>query len=99
MARVILALKLVQPLKDRYDWSGAGTAPVVTELTRITCGSVEGQLLCWAASSAAEEITVTPWRFAQATLARQRGVVERPECLLDDVHPVVGRVQGRLGEA
>ena len=33
----------------------------VTELTRITCGRLEGQLLCWAASSAAEAITVTPW--------------------------------------
>ena len=57
-----LALKFVQPLNDRYDWSGAGAAPVVTEFTTITCGSVEGQLLCWAASSAAEAITVTPWR-------------------------------------
>src|SRR5215208_1039360 len=64
IASVTLALKLVQPLKDRYDWSGVGAAPVVTELTRITCGSDEGQLLCCAASSAADAITVTPCSYA-----------------------------------
>ncbi len=42
----------------------------VTEFTRITPGSDEGQLLCWAASSAAEAITVTPWSYAYSTAWR-----------------------------
>jgi hypothetical protein len=60
IARVIFELKLVQPLKARKDWRGGANGSRVTELTRITCGRLEGQLLCWAASSAAEAITVTP---------------------------------------
>ena len=43
---------------------------LVTEFTMITCGSVEGQLWCWAASSAADAITVTPWSYAYSTAAR-----------------------------
>ena len=46
IASVIFALKLVQPLKAGYYWSGAGIAPVVIELTRITWGRLDGQLLC-----------------------------------------------------
>src|SRR3954454_22849420 len=38
IARVIFALKFVQPLKSRYDWSGAGIGDGVTELTRMVCG-------------------------------------------------------------
>src|SRR4029078_7685413 len=70
IARVIFALKFVQPLNERYDWSGAGTTPVVTELTRTTCGRLDGQLVCWAAASAAEAMRSTPWPYAYSAACR-----------------------------
>ena len=64
MATVILLEKFVQPLNWRYDFGVEVkvSSYFVTELTTTVCASFDGQLWCWAASSAADAITVTPCR-------------------------------------
>src|SRR3954453_21139172 len=69
---VIFDEKFVQPLNWRYE---RGCAVKVssyfrTEFTTITCGYVDGQLWCWADSSAADAITATPWSYAYFTASR-----------------------------
>src|SRR3954453_3485447 len=76
IARSILALKFVQPLNCRYDVGAGSVSSVwVTELTMITCGYDEGQLLCWAASSAAGAVIVTPWPHAESVARRAKAAL------------------------
>src|SRR5918996_3068422 len=72
IATAIFDEKFVQPLNWRYERGSAVkvSSYFVTELTTIVCGSFEGQLWCWAASSAAEAITATPWSYAYSTACR-----------------------------
>jgi hypothetical protein len=62
IASVTCVEKFVQPLSCRWE----GLAGVIsaayrfTEFTTIVCGLLDGQLWCWAASSAAEAMTATP---------------------------------------
>src|ERR671916_3193329 len=74
IATAIFDEKFVQPLNWRYERGSAVSASsyFVTEFTTIVCGSFEGQLWCWAASSAAEAITATSLRYAYSTASRPR---------------------------
>src|ERR687895_1912182 len=76
IATAIFDEKFVQPLNWRYERGSAVSASsyFVTEFTTIVCGSFDGQLWCWAASSAAEAITATPWSYAYSTASRARRV-------------------------
>src|SRR5919106_4511246 len=74
MATAIFDEKFVQPLNWRYERGSAVRASsyFVTELTTIVCGSLDGQLWCCAASSAADAITTTPRSYAYSTASRPR---------------------------
>src|ERR687895_1621223 len=74
IATAIFDEKFVQPLNWRYErgWPVRLSLYFVTEFTTITCGSLEGQLWCWAASSAAEAITATSRSYAYSTASRAR---------------------------
>src|SRR3954452_19589888 len=66
IATVTLLAKFVQPLNSTYDFCvGVKVSSYfTTEFVTIVWGSDEGQLWCWAASSAADAITATPWSYA-----------------------------------
>src|SRR5918998_2042952 len=74
IATAIFDEKFVQPVNWRYERGSAVSDSLyfVTELTTIVCGSFDGQLWCWAASSAAEAITATAWSYAYSTASRPR---------------------------
>src|SRR5918998_6011788 len=74
IATAIFDEKFVQPLNWRYERGSAVSDSLyfVTEFTTIVCGSFEGQLWCWAASSAADAITATSCSYAYSTAARPR---------------------------
>src|SRR3954452_15355685 len=74
IATSTLDMKFVQPLNWRYErGNGVSVASYcVTESTTITHGKLEGQLWCWAASSAADAITATPWLYAYLIAWRAR---------------------------
>src|ERR687893_915041 len=74
IATAIFDEKFVQPLNWRYERGSAVSASsyLVTEFTTIVCGSFDGQLWCWAASSAADAITATSRSYAYSTASRPR---------------------------
>src|SRR4051812_25813533 len=88
IATEIFDEKFVQPLNWRYE-RGAGvnvSSYWVTEFTTMTCGYDDGQLWCWAASSAADAMIVTPWSYAYRTASRanlELSIVPSASCTTD----------------
>src|SRR3954462_13773542 len=72
IATVPLLAKFLQPLNSTYHFCPGVKVEsyFTTEFVTIACGIDEGQLWCWAASSAAEAMNATPGWYACSTASR-----------------------------
>src|SRR4051794_12986528 len=72
IATVTLLAKFAQPLNSTYDFCPGVNVEsyFTTEFVTMACGIDEGQLWCWAASSAADAMNATPWSYAYSTALR-----------------------------